>query len=171
MKTVTFNELTHAIVPIVPTNEMISAARKDHEGEWYLPSSLYDSMLAAAPDFPAQPVPADSLSDFNSKLFAKQEQLGAEAAKILYENAWDLYAQSATDAPTPLTHAENVSKNDAEIDILRLDAARYRWLRNSGQIVAPSFGKGIAIPLYQPLPESLKELDAFIDVEMKGEKS
>ena len=37
------------IVPIEPTKEMIDAARDQHEGEKYLPVSLYKSMLAAAP--------------------------------------------------------------------------------------------------------------------------
>lgn len=39
-----------AMVPTKITDAMIAAARKTHEGAHYLPVSLYDSMLAAAPD-------------------------------------------------------------------------------------------------------------------------
>lgn len=38
------------MVPREPTPEMVVAARLDHEGEAYLPYSLYASMLAAAPN-------------------------------------------------------------------------------------------------------------------------
>ena len=37
------------LVPNIPTPEMIRAARNDHEGNYFLPVSLYQSMLAAAP--------------------------------------------------------------------------------------------------------------------------
>lgn len=37
------------LVPVEPTEEMITAARDSHEGEAYLPVSLYKAMLAAAP--------------------------------------------------------------------------------------------------------------------------
>lgn len=37
------------MVPVEPTREMIEAARQHHEGEAYLPFSLYKAMLAAAP--------------------------------------------------------------------------------------------------------------------------
>lgn len=37
------------VVPVEPTREMIDAARQHHEGEAYLPFSLYRAMLAAAP--------------------------------------------------------------------------------------------------------------------------
>lgn len=39
----------YKLVPVEPTMEMIEAARKHHEGEAYLPVSLYKAMLAAAP--------------------------------------------------------------------------------------------------------------------------
>lgn len=38
------------MVPKKPTLEMAVAARLDHEGEAYLPYSLYASMIAASPD-------------------------------------------------------------------------------------------------------------------------
>ena len=37
------------IVPTKPTNEMLAAARKHHEGEPYLPVALYIAMVEAAP--------------------------------------------------------------------------------------------------------------------------
>ena len=37
------------VVPVEPTREMIEAARQHHEGEAYLPFSLYKAMLAVAP--------------------------------------------------------------------------------------------------------------------------
>ncbi len=37
------------LVPKEPTEEMVLAARDSHEGDAYLPSSLYVAMLAAAP--------------------------------------------------------------------------------------------------------------------------
>lgn len=37
------------MVPVEPTAEMIKAAREHHEGEAYLPISLYAAMIAAAP--------------------------------------------------------------------------------------------------------------------------
>jgi hypothetical protein len=38
------------LVPVEPSWEMISAAIKSHEGDAFLPVSLYKSMLAAAPN-------------------------------------------------------------------------------------------------------------------------
>lgn len=38
------------LVPVEPTKKMIVAARNHHEGEAYLPYSIYTSMLAAAPE-------------------------------------------------------------------------------------------------------------------------
>lgn len=38
------------LVPIEPSWEMISAAIKNHEGDAFLPVSLYKNMLAAAPE-------------------------------------------------------------------------------------------------------------------------
>ena len=46
----------YKLVPVEPTTEMIMAARKHHEGDAYLPNSLYASMLAAAPEVQAEPV-------------------------------------------------------------------------------------------------------------------
>lgn len=40
------------LVPVEPNWEMISAAIKSHEGDAFLPVSLYKSMLAAAPEAP-----------------------------------------------------------------------------------------------------------------------
>lgn len=37
------------LVPVEPSWEMVSAAIKSHEGDAFLPVSLYKSMLAAAP--------------------------------------------------------------------------------------------------------------------------
>ena len=39
----------YVLVPVEPTPEMLRAAREHHEGEAYLPVSLYRAMLAAAP--------------------------------------------------------------------------------------------------------------------------
>lgn len=38
------------MVPMEPTPEMVVSAQLDHEGEYYLPYSLYASMISAAPD-------------------------------------------------------------------------------------------------------------------------
>jgi hypothetical protein len=38
----------YALVPVEPTEAMLDAAREHHEGEHYLPVSLWRSMLAAA---------------------------------------------------------------------------------------------------------------------------
>ena len=38
------------LVPIEPTPKMVEAAREHHEGEAYLPFSLYKAMIAAAPE-------------------------------------------------------------------------------------------------------------------------
>lgn len=38
------------LVPKVPTPKMVDDARDAHEGEHYLPYSLYTAMIAAAPD-------------------------------------------------------------------------------------------------------------------------
>ena len=40
------------LMPVEPTREMIFAAQQYHEGEAYLPFSLYKAMLAAAPAVP-----------------------------------------------------------------------------------------------------------------------
>lgn len=42
----------HKLVPIQPTKEMIEAARDHYEGAgYYLPYSLYQSMINAAPEY------------------------------------------------------------------------------------------------------------------------
>jgi hypothetical protein len=38
------------LVPVEPTEAMILAAREHHEGDHYLPVSLWRAMLAAAPE-------------------------------------------------------------------------------------------------------------------------
>ena len=38
------------LVPVEPTPKMVEAAREHHEGEAYLPFSLYKAMIAAAPE-------------------------------------------------------------------------------------------------------------------------
>ena len=45
------------LVPVEPTHDMVYAAREHHEGEPYLPHSLYSAMLAAAPQPPASKDP------------------------------------------------------------------------------------------------------------------
>lgn len=51
----TTNEIPEGwqLVPVKPTMEMIKNAAGDHEGENWLPHSLWASMLAAAPSAPA----------------------------------------------------------------------------------------------------------------------
>ena len=39
------------LVPVEPNHGMIVAAASDHEGDFYLPVSLYKAMLAAAPEY------------------------------------------------------------------------------------------------------------------------
>lgn len=54
----------YKLVPVEPTQEMVEAARQHHEGEAYLPVSLYKAMLAAAPAVQGEPVawqPVDEL--------------------------------------------------------------------------------------------------------------
>ena len=46
----------YKLVPVEPTEAMIDAAREAHEGEAYLPVSLYKAMLAESPDVQGEPV-------------------------------------------------------------------------------------------------------------------
>ena len=39
------------LVPVEPNHGMIAAAASEHEGDFYLPVSLYKAMLAAAPEY------------------------------------------------------------------------------------------------------------------------
>ena len=39
------------LVPVEPNHGMIVAAASDHEGDFYLPVSLYKAMLSAAPEY------------------------------------------------------------------------------------------------------------------------
>ena len=39
------------LVPVEPNHGMIVAAASEHEGDFYLPVSLYKAMLAAAPEY------------------------------------------------------------------------------------------------------------------------
>jgi len=50
LRTVTYDTATHKIVPIEPTYAQITSANDHHEGGYYLPVSLYKSMIAAAPE-------------------------------------------------------------------------------------------------------------------------
>jgi len=51
LRTVTYDTATHKIVPIEPTDAQITSANDYHEGGYYLPVSLYKSMIAAAPEY------------------------------------------------------------------------------------------------------------------------
>jgi hypothetical protein len=42
------------LMPVKLTNEMVLAAAKDHEGEFYLPHSIYESFQKSAPSAPIQ---------------------------------------------------------------------------------------------------------------------
>lgn len=48
--TTTYDPKKWKLVPIELTAEMAQAAREAHEGESYLPYSIYRAMLAAAPE-------------------------------------------------------------------------------------------------------------------------
>jgi 2-polyprenyl-3-methyl-5-hydroxy-6-metoxy-1,4-benzoquinol methylase len=47
------------VVPVDATEPMVTNARKHHEGEPYLPASLYRAMIAAAPNPLAKDEPND----------------------------------------------------------------------------------------------------------------
>jgi hypothetical protein len=51
LRTVTYDDTKFKLVPIIPTSEMVHACRLHHEGENYLPYSLYASMIESAPEY------------------------------------------------------------------------------------------------------------------------
>lgn len=51
LRTITFDDSTHKLVPIIATSEMVHTCRLHHEGDEYLPYSLYASMIEAAPEY------------------------------------------------------------------------------------------------------------------------
>ena len=52
---------------------------------------------------------------------------------------------------------------ERELEIVRKDAERYRWLRNTSQISASYTGRGVAVPHYTTNETHRCELDAAID--------
>ena len=90
------------LVPVEPNHGMIVAAASEHEGDFYLPVSLYKAMLAAAPEYKpeqakpefcesvmrsipepeAKPTIEQLASDYrNAKDYANRKQQEADAAK------------------------------------------------------------------------------------------
>jgi len=51
LRTATYDDTKFKIVPIEPTEAQIKSANDHHEGGYYLPVSLYKSMIAAAPEY------------------------------------------------------------------------------------------------------------------------
>lgn len=51
LRTVTYDDSKFKIVPVEPTYAQITSANDHHEGGYYLPVSLYKSMVAAAPEY------------------------------------------------------------------------------------------------------------------------
>lgn len=56
----------------------------------------------------------------------------------------------------------------APSDADKRDAERYRWLRESGEIVASHCGKGVAIPMYTPGALHKLQLDGMIDAQLRA---
>ena len=94
------------LVPVEPNHGMIVAAASEHEGDFYLPVSLYKAMLAAAPEYKpeqakpefcesvmrsipepeAKPTIEQLASDYcNRKDYAERKQQEADAAKVATE--------------------------------------------------------------------------------------
>ena len=90
------------LVPVEPNHGMIVAAASEHEGDFYLPVSLYKAMLAAAPEYKpeqakpefcesvmrsipepeAKPTIEQLAADYrNAKDYANRKQQEADAAK------------------------------------------------------------------------------------------
>lgn len=65
------------LVPKMPTREMVDAARNDHEGELYLPNSLYIAMLKHAPQ-PASYSVGERIRFARAKLGWSQQRLASE---------------------------------------------------------------------------------------------
>lgn len=56
----------------------------------------------------------------------------------------------------------------ADLDAVRMKAARYDWLRNSSQICGSMTGRGIAMPSYKTSDAQRTYLDECIDTALKG---
>lgn len=56
----------------------------------------------------------------------------------------------------------------AELDAVRVKAARYDWLRNSSQICGSMTGRGIAMPSYETSDAQRIYLDECIDAAING---
>lgn len=56
----------------------------------------------------------------------------------------------------------------ADLDGMRVDAARYQWLRDTSQICGSMTGRGVALPSYETNNEQRTYLDECIDAALKG---
>lgn len=59
LRTVTYDDSTHVLLPKLPTLKMIMSAREAHSGDEYLPISLWKLMLSAAPEYQESENPLD----------------------------------------------------------------------------------------------------------------
>lgn len=120
-------------------------------------STAYTSRHSPAPVFFWKP-------DYDGLLAALDAHIPASTAPGQAETERD--ADNLT-LPGVFTSAEALFEamgvDDKSIAALERDAARYRWLRESGEIVASSTGQRIAIPMYTPNETHKAELDAAID--------
>ena len=215
MKTVTFDPLTHKVVPIISTNIMDAAGLSTMPKSIFLNiestdiASAWEYMTEAAPDFPEQPAitlpdgcsvnPAEiaeiSLQPLgvltirlrdgtghhvvsNAQPDATFIDGGSMAQTSITEYYRDRNRGGWANTSTQSTHQQNVSKSSSEIDTLRRDAARYRWLRDGALEGYPSSEGSstkdayLVITGYDALyPMNDLQKDAAIDAAMKGEKS
>lgn len=149
-------------------SDAIALIKQDYSEECLMMASVQEYVADAVgqlieagyrrtqPETPAQDLSA-----------AKKEWRGSLAQVIcdvpLPEGS-DKYQHGFVTAKETILEVLRKAGFDALSAVDRVDAARYRQLRNSGQIVASSFGNGrISLPAYKPSKEDLGELDAAID--------
>jgi len=98
----------HKLVPVEPTPEMVEAAREHHEGEAYLPVSLYKAMFAAAPQPQVQQADECGFTELTEKV-AEIELAALEEALVKREKAlatWEAKGSSGMDEELEAIHKE-----------------------------------------------------------------
>lgn len=95
----------YILVPMEPTADMVEAARENHEGEPYLPVSLYKAMIAAAPAVQGEPVAYAVFADNENIRIWCADPIQAETLRQEYGEA----LQPLYTAPPPNEQGEPVA--------------------------------------------------------------
>lgn len=165
----------YKLVPAEPTPEMVEAARDQHEGEPYLPVSLYKAMINAAPAVQGEPVAYAVFAENGNIRIWCADPIQTETLRQQYGEALQpLYAAPPpATAPLDYTDAYQGAMEDlaiwkrraleAETTVRKQDKIIDRMGEDLNAINGPTFMGEPVLPKRQPAeqPDVSKLVEAL----------